>query len=90
MDLSFDIDGDLVKPSSPLRNLGILFDSSLSFAAHIALVVKNSFYQASSIARLRSSLNLADAKTLIHALITSRLDYCNALLIDLPKKQKKH
>lgn len=82
MGLSFDIDEVLVKPSFPVRNLGVLFDSSLSFVSHIALVVIKLFL---SNACLCFSLNLADAETIVHALITSHLDYCNALLIGLQK-----
>ena len=44
MDLSCEIDGVHVKSSSSVRNLGILFDSSLSFASHISSVVKTSFF----------------------------------------------
>ncbi len=86
MDLSLKIDGVHVNPSSSVRNLGVLFDSSLYFASHISSVVKTSFFHLLSIARLRSSLTLADAEILTHALITSRLDYCNALFLGLPKK----
>lgn len=86
MDLSIDIDGVHVKPSSTVRNLGVLFDSTLSFASHISSVVKNSFFHLRNIARLRPSLTLGDAEILTHALITSRLDYCNALFLGLPKK----
>uniref|UniRef100_A0A4W5LB64 Reverse transcriptase domain-containing protein n=1 Tax=Hucho hucho TaxID=62062 RepID=A0A4W5LB64_9TELE len=86
IDQSFDVDGIHVKPSSLIRNLGVLFDSTLSFGSHISSLVKNYFFHLRNIARLRSSLTLADAETLIHALITSRLDYCNALLLGLPKK----
>lgn len=86
MDQSFYIDGFHIKPSSLTRNLGVLFDSTLSFGSHISSLVKNSFFHLRNIARLRSSLTLADAEILIHALITSRLDYCNALFLGLPKK----
>jgi len=86
MDQSFEIDGIYIKPSPPIRNLGVLFDQTLSFGSHISSLVKNSLFHLQNIARLRSSLTLADAETLIHALITSCLDYCNALFIGLPKR----
>lgn len=41
-DLSFKVDNVHVKPSNSVRNLGVLFDSSLSFASHISVVVKTS------------------------------------------------
>lgn len=86
MNQSFDVHGTHIKPSSSIRNLGVLFDSNLSFGPHISSLVKNSFFHLRNIARLRSSLTIADTETLIHALITSRLDYCNALFLGLPKK----
>ncbi len=75
-----------VKPSSSVRNLGVLFNLSLSNASHISSVVKTSFFHLRNIARLRTSLTLADSEILIIALITSRLDYCNALFLGLLKK----
>ncbi len=86
IDLSFKIDGVHVNPSSSVRNLGVLLDLSLYFASHISSVVKTNFFHLLSIARLRSSLTLADAEILTHVLITSRLDYCNVLFLGLPKK----
>jgi len=64
-----------------MSNFGVLFNSTLSS------LVKNSFFHFRNIARLRSSLNLADAEALIYALIRSRLYYCNALFLGLPKKR---
>jgi len=43
MDLSFDIDGVHVKPSSSISNLGVLIDSTLYFGSHISSLVKNIF-----------------------------------------------
>jgi len=35
------------------------------------------------------TLTLADAEKLVHAFVSSRLDYCNALLIGITEKSLK-
>ncbi len=45
---------------------------------------KNSFLHLGNIAKLRKRLSVSDAEKLIHAFMTSRLDYCNALLDGCP------
>ena len=46
-------------------------------------MVKGSFFQLRTIAKLKPFLSFSDLETLIHALITSRLDYCNSLYAGL-------
>ncbi|KAI5623035.1 hypothetical protein C0J50_17410, partial [Silurus asotus] len=41
---------------------------------------KNSFFHLRNISKLRNRLSISDAEKLVHAFMTSRLDYCNALL----------
>ncbi len=60
-------------------NLGIILDSSLNLDAYISKLSKAAFFQLWRIAKLRSFMSPKDAESLVHAFITSRLDYCNAL-----------
>lgn len=81
-----NIDGHLVIPAKTVRNLGVVFDSVLSYDAHVCSIVKTSFFHLRNIAKLRSILSQGDAEKLVHAFITSRLDYCNSLLAGSPGK----
>ncbi len=66
--------------SSTVKNVGVILDSNLSFENHISHVTKTAFFHLRNIAKLRNMLSVSDAEKLVHAFITSRLDYCNALL----------
>ncbi len=66
--------------SSSVRNLGVLFDSNLSFESHVSSICKTAFFHLKNISKLRPMLSTSNAEILIHAFMTSRLDYCNALL----------
>ncbi len=62
----------------------MLFDSNLSFDSHVSSISKTAFFHLKNISKLRlmllTLLSMSNAEMLIHAFITSRLDYCNALL----------
>ncbi len=55
----------------------MLFDSNLSFVIHISSICKTAFFQLKNISKLRP---MSNAEMLFHAFMTSRLDFCNALL----------
>ena len=73
-----------VKPQ--VTSLGVIIDSDLNFTAHFNKVTKIAFFHLRNIAKVRPFLSQPDAEKIIHAFITSRLDYCNALFTGLPKK----
>ncbi len=58
----------------------MLFDSNLSFDSHISSICKTDFFYLKNISKLRPMFSMSNAEMLIHAFMTSRLDYCNALL----------
>lgn len=66
-----------------VKNLGVFLDTSLNFNRQVSSVVKGSFYQLKTIAKLKLFLSHKDLETVIHAFITSRLDYCNSLYMGL-------
>uniref|UniRef100_A0A6I8Q2A2 Reverse transcriptase domain-containing protein n=1 Tax=Xenopus tropicalis TaxID=8364 RepID=A0A6I8Q2A2_XENTR len=78
------IDGMTINPVNSARCLGVIFDQSLSFSNHINNTAKTCRFFLGNIAKIRPFLSQATAETLIHALILSRLDYCNLLLTGLP------
>ena len=73
-----------IKPH--VKNLGVILDLELNLKSHVRNVTKIAFNHLRNIAKLRLFLSQADTERLTHAFITSRLDYCTALLSGLPKK----
>jgi hypothetical protein len=73
-----------IKPSSEARNLGIIFDPTLSFTKHISTVCRSSFFQIRQLRQVRPSLDHQSAIILANALVHSKLDYCNSLFFNLP------
>ena len=76
-----------VSPVSAVRNLGSWFDSQLTMSSHISKLCSVAFYHLCNIRRIRKYLSQETAGTLVHAFITSRIDYCNSLLYGLPSNQ---
>lgn len=62
-----------------VKNLGVLFDTELKFDKQINAVVKWSFFQFITVSKFKSFLMESDFEKVIHAFISNRLDYCNAL-----------
>ena len=83
------IDGVTLSSSTTVKNLGVTMDQDLSFSSHIRHVTKTAFFHLRSIAKIRNILSQSDAEKLVHAFITSRLDYCNSLLSGCPKSSIK-
>ncbi len=83
LDYNLQLDGCTVT-SSTVKILGVVLDSNLSFENHISNVTKTAFFHLRNIAKLRNMLSVSDAEKLVHAFMTSRLDYCNALLDGWP------
>ena len=77
---SIQLGGDTILRSTSARNLGVIMDQHLDMSSHVTSVCRVCYYNLRSIWKIRKFLTMEAAKTLVHALIISKLDYCNSLL----------
>ena len=75
-----------IEPSEHVKNLGVILDPDLSFHKQISNISKTAFYHLRIISKVRPLLSQSDAEKLVHAFISNRLDYCNALFAGLSKQ----
>ena len=76
-----------VSPVAVVRKFGSWFDSQLTMSSHISKLRFVAFYHLYSIRRIRKYLSQEVTERLVYAFITSRIDYCNSLLYELPNSQ---
>ena len=79
--------GTPINLSQTCRNLGVIFDSNLTMSSQISNISKSVRYQLRNIGFIRKYLSRSATEKIVHALISSRLDFGNALLHNLPQSQ---
>ena len=67
-----------------VRDLGVMLDSNMTRSQHVLRVCQNCYFQIRLIRRLGKALSVESKLLLVHALVHSRLDYCNSVLVRLP------
>src|SRR6218665_3881795 len=70
--------------SLTVRDLGLTLDQQLTFPPHINRLCRDCYYQLRQLWVISRSLTSTATATLVHAFVTSRLDYCSTLYIGLP------
>ena len=77
--------GECIRFSDTVKNLGFILDKSLSMEPHINNVVSHCYKLLKDIGDIRNLLSNEETEQLVHAVISNRLDYCNSLLFGLNK-----
>ena len=77
------IDGRVIHPSASVFNLGVIFNRTLSFDAHISSISTYANFHLHRIGHIRKHCYKCITKLLINALVLSRIDYCGSLFSDL-------
>ena len=78
------LDVDL-RPVDCVRDLGVLIDSGMTMARHVNYISGVCFFQLQQLRIIRRSLTADAAHALVRALIHTRIDYCNGLLVSCPR-----
>ena len=74
----------VIEDCTSVTSLGIILDPQMSMEGRINAVTKSVYFHVRNISKIRQYLSLQTAKTLVQALVISRLDHCNSLLGNLP------
>jgi hypothetical protein len=88
-DLKIKIGGHDIPATNSAKNLGVIFDQTLSMEKQINSVSRANLFHLRNISNVRRLLSDSASSLLIHSLVTTRLDYCNILYHGLPKKLTK-
>ena len=69
------------------RNLGAWFDANLTMSVHTNNTCQSVIYHLHNIRRISKYVSFDDRKSIVQAVIMSRIDYCNSLLVGVPAVQ---
>ena len=72
----------VIAPSTNICNIGAIFNSEMTMSDHINSVTRTCFYQLRQLSFVRRFLSANSTRIglLVHAFVSSRVDYCNSLL----------
>ena len=76
-----------ITSASCAKNLGVIFDKCLDMDDNVKNICKLAYFQLRQIRSIQPVLSRVALERVIHAFITSRLDYCNSLLCGLSEQQ---
>ena len=77
----------MISPVSVVKDFRSWLDKHMSMNMHVSKACSKAFRSLYHIKQIRKYLTEDSLKILVHAFITSHIDYCNSLLYGIPKYQ---
>ena len=71
---SIKVGDQIIHPKKSLRNIGAIFDETVSMLPQVNSIYKFAFFHLRNISRIRKYLSRTATEHLIHAFVTSKLD----------------
>ena len=87
--LQIRVGTSVIHPVVEIKSLGVILDSAMTMEQHISSVTSSAWCQLRRISWVRHKITRTVAETLVNALVTNKIDYCNSLLAQLPQKACK-
>ena len=73
----------MIHPSIEAKNTGVTLKSHLTKSTHVRQTCRVTFFHLSRINKIRRYMDNQSVKWVVNAVVLSRLDYCNSLLVGL-------
>ena len=86
---SVNVGGCDVKCVNQVRDLGVIMTNTLNFDCHIQKKCQIAHVQLRNLQAIRKHLTQKSTETLVHGLVHSHIDFCNALFTEIPAYQMK-
>ena len=86
---SLDVCGHMTTPSKNAKNIGVTLDSNMTMEDHVSTMCRNAYGQLYRLSKVRKYMDRRSFECLIHAFVTIRLDYCNAVLCGASQHLKR-
>ena len=81
---TISIGDDEISSSLSVKNIGAVIDNKLTMVPQIRSITKSCYLHLRHLGQIRKYLTKDAACSLVHAFITSKLDYLNSLLHGIP------
>jgi hypothetical protein len=78
-----DVGGSRITPQPTVRDIGIFLDSGMDMTTQVRRTCQAVYFQLQNNAKIHHCLTIAACKTIVHGLVTSKLDYGNAVLFGI-------
>jgi hypothetical protein len=68
-----------ISQSDCVKNIGVWMDRSLTGEKHVVQLCRVAYAQLKSLSKIKRFFNTESLETILHALVTARIDYCNSI-----------
>ena len=80
-DIQITIGQSNSSPSSTCKSVCVMFDDHFTMDGHISNICRSTYFHIRNIGAMCDLLTPSATAQLVHSLVTSRIDYCHALLL---------